>query len=101
MKLYITYQSKSCPGHEVIDINPHAPYGSKAARKAAKERAAERCIAIAFLIFNHVLYYMHFSFTIHKCSIEYHLFAAYFRMREKELEKQKAAAAQANFFSCE
>jgi len=42
VKLYITYQSKNYPGQEIIDINPHAPYGSKAARKAAKERAAER-----------------------------------------------------------
>ncbi|XP_071508726.1 uncharacterized protein [Diadema antillarum] len=30
------------PSDEMIDIAPHAPYGSKQARRAAKERAAER-----------------------------------------------------------
>lgn len=27
---------------ELIDINPHAPYGSKQNRKAARDRIAER-----------------------------------------------------------
>ena len=27
---------------KMIDISPHAPYGSKQARNAAKERAAQR-----------------------------------------------------------
>ncbi|XP_041482634.1 uncharacterized protein LOC121429592 isoform X2 [Lytechinus variegatus] len=30
------------PSEELIDIAPHAPYGSKQARRAAKERAAQR-----------------------------------------------------------
>ena len=30
------------PVDELIDIQPHAPYGSKQARRAAKERAAQR-----------------------------------------------------------
>lgn len=29
---------------EIIDIRPHPPFGTKAARKAAKERAAERLV---------------------------------------------------------
>ncbi len=42
MKVYISYEEKKNVKDEVIDIKPHAPYGTKAARKAAKERAAER-----------------------------------------------------------
>ena len=30
------------PSDDLIDIAPHAPYGSKQARRAAKERAAQR-----------------------------------------------------------
>ncbi|XP_030837443.1 uncharacterized protein LOC764814 isoform X2 [Strongylocentrotus purpuratus] len=30
------------PSEEMIDVGPHAPYGSKQARRAAKERAAQR-----------------------------------------------------------
>lgn len=30
------------PSEELIDVGPHAPYGSKQARRAAKERAAQR-----------------------------------------------------------
>ena len=29
---------------KLIDVAPHAPYGSKQARKAAKERAAQRYV---------------------------------------------------------
>ena len=48
----MTYVDTRGAGNEVIDIKPHAPYGSKAARKAAKERAAER-----FLIFLSIVDY--------------------------------------------
>ena len=33
---------------KMIDISPHAPYGSKQARNAAKERAAQRYVSVYF-----------------------------------------------------
>ena len=44
-KLYIEFnENNSGMQEEVVDIKPHAPYGSKAARKAAKEKAAEKYV---------------------------------------------------------
>ena len=45
LQYLLTNKPPEAEENKLIDISPHPPYGSKQARRAAKERAAQRFVS--------------------------------------------------------